>query len=60
MKITIWGEGGFDASKPNNNIVQQIEVDDPPTDNKEQARQSALTKLRNLGLTDDEIQALVG
>jgi hypothetical protein len=60
MLITVWGQGGYDPSKPNNNIIEQYEVEDPQLNEKEQARQSAIAKLRNLGLTDDEIKALVG
>lgn len=26
MLITIYGEGGFDPDKPNNNIIEQYEV----------------------------------
>ena len=60
MQITFWGEGGFDPAKPNNNIIDQYEVEDPEPTAQEIARQSAMTKLKALGLTDGEIQALVG
>ena len=67
MAINItYGEGGYCEScddthpHPLNNIIEQIEVEDPQPSNTEQARTSALTKLRELGLTDEEIQALVG
>lgn len=30
MKVTEYGPGGFDPSKPNNNIVAEYEVPDPP------------------------------
>jgi len=26
MKIVTYGEGGFDSSKPNNNVVEIIEI----------------------------------
>ena len=57
-KVTIYGLGGFDSAKPNNNIIEQYEVDDSESVAKEQARQSALSRLRDLGLNDDEITAL--
>jgi hypothetical protein len=60
MLITIWGEGGYDPDKPNNNRVDQFEVDDPEPTPQEIARQSAMSKLKALGLTDGEIQALLG
>ena len=28
-KVTTYGIGGFDPTKPNNNIVDEVEVDDP-------------------------------
>lgn len=30
MKITIYGIGGYDPTKPNDNIVEQRTTDDPP------------------------------
>lgn len=60
MQITIYGEGGFDADKPNNNIIEQYEIADPEPTAQDVARQSAMTKLKALGLTDGEIQALLG
>jgi len=59
-KVTIWGEGGYDSSKPNNNIIDQYDVPDPEPTEQEIARASALQKLSALGLTDAEIQALIG
>jgi len=58
MKITIWGEGGFDASKPNNNIIEQYEIPDPEPTPEEVAKASAMAKLTALGLTEEEIAAL--
>ena len=61
-----YGEGGFcetcDDTHPHplHNIIDQYEVEDPQPTEKEQARQSAITKLQALGLTDEEIKALVG
>jgi len=59
MKVTIYGIGGYDPSLPNNNIVEQYEVDEPEKTAEELARQSALDKLTALGLTAEEIQALI-
>lgn len=55
----VYGPGGFDETKPNNNIVEQYEVEDV-VDDTEVARQSALQKLLKLGLTEEEIVALMG
>ena len=30
MKITTYGIGGYDPSKPNNNIVEEIDIPDEP------------------------------
>jgi hypothetical protein len=57
--IVTFGEGGFDPSKPNNNIIEQIEVLDPEPTEDELARQSAFEKLAALGLTETEIAALL-
>jgi len=57
---TIYGIGGYDPSKPNNNIVEQYEVPDPEPTPEEAARASALAKLQALGLTEAEAMALVG
>jgi hypothetical protein len=63
LQIT-YGLGGYCKSCDNThnhplyNIVEQYEVDDLEAVAKQQARQSALTRLRELGLTDAEITAL--
>lgn len=54
---TIYGIGGFDKSKPNDNIIEIIETEVSPQD---QARQAALVKLEKLGLTQEEAEAIVG
>lgn len=59
MKVTIWGEGGFDPSKPNNNIIEQYDLPDPEPTSAELAKASALAKLAALGLTEDEVNALL-
>ena len=30
MRSTTYGLGGYDPSKPNNNIIEDIEIPDPP------------------------------
>lgn len=32
MKVTEYGEGGFDETKPNNNIVDEYEIGDAASD----------------------------
>jgi len=59
LNIT-YGIGGYDPDQPNDNIVEQYEVADPETTDLDQARASAVTKLRDLGLTDAEITAITG
>jgi len=60
MQIVTYGEGGYDPSKPNNNIIEQYEVPDPEPTPEEVAKQSAIAKLSALGLTEDEVKALLG
>lgn len=54
----VYGIGGFDPTKPNNNIIEEIEIPDV-IDVTETARQSALEKLNKLGLTEQEIRSLL-
>jgi hypothetical protein len=56
MIITVYGIGGFDPTKPNNNIVEQYEVPDP-VPNKISMRQMRLALLQQNLLND--VQALV-
>jgi hypothetical protein len=60
MKTIAYGPGGFDPSKPNNNILEEVELPDPEPTPEELARQSAVAKLKKLGLTEEEALALVG
>jgi hypothetical protein len=60
MLNTTYGVGGFDPSKPNNNIVEEVELPDPEPTPEEIARASAIQKLQTLGLTEEEALALVG
>lgn len=59
-KITIYGSGGFDPEKDNNNIIEQYEVEDTQPTDQQTAKESAIAKLKALGLTDEEIQAMIG
>lgn len=60
MLHTVYGPGGFDPTKPNNNIVEEVELPDPEPTPEELARASAVAKLKKLGLTEEEALALVG
>jgi hypothetical protein len=54
--ITTYGEGGYDPSKPDGNVIAVTEVPDPEP----APIESALSKLMALGLTEDEARALAG
>jgi len=60
MLVTIYGLGGYDPEKENNNIIEQYEVEDPQPSEKELLKDSAKNKLSALGLSEEEIQALIG
>ena len=55
-QIVTFGEGGYDPTKPNNNIVEVREIPDDPA---ELAREEAISKLEKLGLTADDIRAIL-
>jgi hypothetical protein len=57
--VTIYGLGGYDPEKENNNIIEQYEVEDPQPSEQEILKQSAKNKLTALGLSEEEIQALL-
>jgi len=65
LQIT-YGEGGYcdncdnTHDHPLHNIIEQTEIEDSQSTDKQQARESAYRKLQALGLTDDEIKALLG
>lgn len=59
MKIITYGLGGYDTSKPNNNIIEEIDLPDEPIV-VDPVKEAAMDKLRKLGLTDEEIQAVIG
>ena len=50
MKITVWKDG---------EKIEQYEVPDPEPTAEELARKSALAKLSELGLTEEEVNALL-
>jgi hypothetical protein len=56
MQEIIYGIGGHDPTKPNNNIIEVIEHPDPePT-----PLETAMAKLTALGLSEDEAKAIAG
>jgi hypothetical protein len=57
---THYGPGGYDPSKPNNNVLFETEIDDAGPSAEQAARESAVAKLQALGLTETEALALVG
>jgi hypothetical protein len=56
MKEIVYGLGGLDETKPNNNIVEIIEHPDPEPTHLD----TAVEKLQALGLSEAEINALLG
>jgi hypothetical protein len=63
--IIVYGIGGFcedcDSTHdhPLNNVVEHYEIEDPEPTQEELNRQSAFAKLEALGLTHDEINAII-
>jgi hypothetical protein len=64
-KVIIYGIGGFcencqnNHDHPQNNIVEQYELPEPEQTTEQLNRQSAIDKLKILGLTDEEIEVLL-
>lgn len=58
-QVITYGLGGYDPSKPNDNIIEVTEVPDEPVA-VDPVKEAAMAKLRKLGLTDEEIQAVIG
>lgn len=61
MKVQVYGEGGFDESKPNNNIVEEYEVPDPPPAGSDVPVDQALVAQNKQAITkyEAELQAQV-
>lgn len=59
-RVVTFGPGGYDPKKPNGNIVSDETFPDPEPTPEQIAQENALAKLKVLGLTDDEIAALLG
>jgi hypothetical protein len=60
MKSITYGLGGFDPSKPDNNVVEVQELFDTEPTPQDLARASAIAKLQALGLTEEEALAMIG
>jgi hypothetical protein len=64
IKSIVYGEGGFDDTKPNNNVIQTEYYTDQEValqaeaEAKAQAKATAESKLAALGLTTDDLRAL--
>ena len=64
IKTTVFGLGGYDESKPDNNIIETIYYTDDElaeiaeAEAKAQAKAAAEGKLAALGLTTDDLRAL--
>jgi hypothetical protein len=59
MEQITYGLGGHDPSKPNNNILEIIELPDELVII-DPVKEAAMLKLSNLGLTEEEIRAVMG
>lgn len=57
IKVTEYGEGGFDETKPNNNIVNQYEIEESPTQELKQIPTSALDEL-STKLSDPSVNSI--
>lgn len=63
IKTVVYGEGGFDESKPENNVVEIVyytkdELDVIAVEEAKAAQKAAL--LERLGITEDEARLLLG
>jgi hypothetical protein len=56
MQEFIYGIGGYDESKPNNNLIEIVDHPDPEPTHLD----LAIQKLTKLGLTEDEARAIAG
>ena len=57
MIVTVYGEGGFDPNKPNNNIIEQYDDGVDVPEETKQIPQSALDNLSNK-LNDPAINSI--
>lgn len=57
MIVTVYGEGGFDPNKPNNNIVEQYDDGVETPEETKQIPQSALNNLSNK-LNDPSVNSI--
>jgi hypothetical protein len=63
VKSVTYGVGGFDESKPNNNLVETIYYSDAELEELAEAEAKAVQKaalLERLGITEDEAKLLLG
>lgn len=63
IKTITYGEGGFDESKPNNNVIQTEYYTDAELAELEAEEAKAATKaalLEKLGITEEEAKLLLG
>lgn len=63
IKSVVYGEGGFDESKPNNNVVETVYYTDAELAELEAEEAKAASKaalLAKLGITEDEAKLLLG
>jgi hypothetical protein len=63
IKTVVYGEGGFDETKPNKNVVEVEYYSDEELVVLEQEEQKAAAKtqlLEKLGLTEEEARLLLG
>lgn len=54
---TVYGIGGYDPTKPNNNIVEEIEQQEEVISTE---KEKAIAKLESLGLTVEDIRLILG
>jgi hypothetical protein len=57
--IIVYGLGGYDQTKPNNNIIEENEIESFIDNKLEDKKTAFIEKLKNLGLTEEEIQLII-
>ena len=60
MQIITYGPGGHDELLPNNNIISIEDIPDPEPTEADIARAAAIAKLEALGLTENDLKAILG